>query len=105
MGGGDMTRLVLGAGVVALLVGGAWGLGGGLDAVAAGLFVLAASLGLVALGLALLWVLPLPRTRAAADPVLFTDPEDGPLCVPVICYRPNGDVDWLLGELLPRPTG
>ena len=100
-----MTKLVLGGGVLALLIGGGWGLGDGLNAVAEGLFVLAAGLGLVALGLALLWVWPLPRAQATADPVLFTDPEDGPLCVPVICYRPNGDVDWLLGELLPRPAG
>jgi hypothetical protein len=99
-----MTRLVLGGGALALLIGSGWGLGGGLNAVAEGLFVLAAGLGLVALGLALLWVWPLPHAQAA-DPLLFTGPEDGPLRVPVVCYRPNGEVDWLLGELLPHPAG
>jgi hypothetical protein len=100
-----MTKLVLGGGALALVAWGGAGLGGGVDAVAVGLFVLAAGLAVVALGLALLWMLPLPRSRATIDPSPSGEAEEGPLHVPVLCYRPNGDVDWLLGELLPRSAG
>jgi hypothetical protein len=99
-----MKMLVLAAGLLALSAWGGPDLVAGLDAVAGGVWMLAAGLGVVALGLVLLWVIPLPAPRRpgeASPPV--TPAAEQPLGVPVACYRPDGDVAWLWGELVPRP--
>lgn len=98
-----MKTLVLAVGMLAM---GAWGgpaLLSGLDAVAGGVWMLAAGLGVVALSLVLLWVVPLPAPRAGGA-ALRAPVGEPPLGVPVACYRPNGEVTWLVGELVPRPA-
>jgi hypothetical protein len=99
-----MKKLVLLVGILALV---AWGgpvVTAPPAALTVGLFVLAAGLGVGALGLALFWVAPFPVPRAARYAPPSVDVDEGPLLVPVLCYRPNGQVDWLLGELLPAPA-
>lgn len=100
-----MTKLGLLGGGLALGAGGGPALGTvPWDAVAGSLFVLAVGLGLGTLGLVLFWAAPFGTPRAAlADPPGRT-PDSAPLQVPVLCYRPNGEVEWLVGEVLPTPA-
>ncbi len=89
---------------MALVLGSSGLLPGGADALALGLFALAACLGLGALVLGLLWKVPLPVSRAAASVSSDGEGDDEVLRVPVLCYRSNGAVDYVLGELLPHPA-
>ncbi len=99
-----MKKLVLGGGALALVLGGGALLPGVADAVALGLFALAACLGVGALALGLFWKVPLPASHVATYPPAGTDEAEEMLRVPVLCYRSNGEVDYVLGELLPRPA-
>jgi hypothetical protein len=98
-----MKKLVLLLGMLALVVGGGPIVRFAPDVLTVGLFAQAALLGLGALGLAQCWDAPFPTPRAARYAAPPTKSDEGPLLVPVLCYRPNGQVDWVLGELLPGP--
>ncbi len=99
-----MKKIVLASGLLVLMLWGGGMLPALVNALALGLLALAACLGLGALALGLLWKVPFPASRPAAAPPPAAWGDDAVLAVPVLCYRPNGDIDYVLGELLPHPA-
>jgi hypothetical protein len=99
-----MKKWVLLGGILALVVGGGPVMRVSTGALSLGLFGLAALLAVAALVLAVFWAAPFPPPKATRYAASGGEAAEGPLLVPVLCYRSNGQVDWLLGELLPGPT-